>query len=153
MWQKNTNRGSIHKQALMTLGASALAAFAVLYGGNAWANTVYTVPGQSCGPYANVGRICPIAGGAPLSNGLSAVYFDFKSSGANKVITSTVWRQTPQGTIVIANDVDILSSGVHETSVSCGDLNPNRSVWDYYFAAVSGENVGLSVYGIGVWAL
>ena len=93
-----------------------------------------------------------------MANGLSAVYFDFKSSGLGKVITSTVWRQNTSGTVVRANSVDVFSAGVHETAVSCGPLNANRSGWDYYFAAVSGEtgtnlDVGSNVFGIGVWAL
>lgn len=149
---------STNRQALATFIVAAGVTFAVLKGRNAKANTIYTVPGLACLPYSTNGRICPIAGGAPLANGLSTVYFDFRSSGTNKVITSAVWRQTTSGTLVLANNANVFSAGVHETSVSCTTLNPGRSGWDYYFAAVTGESganldVGSNVFGIGVWAL
>jgi hypothetical protein len=148
---------STQKQALATLVVSAVLSFAVLYAGIAKANIIYTVPGMACVPNGTDGRKCPIAGGAPIAKGLSAVYFDFKSIGVNKVITSVVWRLTWSGTLHLANDGEILSAGTHETVVDCTPLNPNRSGWDYWFAGVSGPDAGLgtgsNVFGIGVWAL
>jgi hypothetical protein len=149
---------SPHKQALAALIVSAVVTFAVLYGRNAKANIVYTVPGAACKPSAPIVTICPIAGGAPIANGLSTVYFDFQSIGSGKVTTSIVWRQTYTGTIVLASSGALLDAGVHETWVSCDSLNANRSVWDYYFAGVVGDaatnvNTVSSLFGIGVWAL
>src|SRR4051794_5793085 len=106
---------STHKQALATLIVSAVVTFAVLYGQNAKASSVYTVPGVACQPFGTDGTGCPIAGGAPIANGLSTVYFDFQSNGSGHVITSVVWRQTYTGTIVLASSGALLNAGVHET--------------------------------------
>jgi hypothetical protein len=127
---------STFRVALTAFSISALAAFSVIYARPAAAGIV-TVVGKNC-MVSGGGTICGFVGGSTTSQG-SMIYYDFVSTGSNKLIISEYYRLNPNGTLRSASTNARYNAGYHETSLNITGMNANSNAWDYVYAAIVGE--------------
>ena len=144
---------SVVKGALAAFSISALGAFTLVQASPASAGAV-TVWGRTCVASGD-GTICAFQGGSATAQP-SMAYYDFVSSGANKLISSEFYRLSWNGTLRSASTNARYNAGFHETSLNLTGMNANASVWDYVYASVVGEagsgmNNPANIYGMAVW--
>ena len=141
---------STFRVALTAFSISALAAFSVVHARPATA-AVVNVLGKTCTASGD-GTICAFSGGTPTAQG-GAMYFDFVSTGANKLVVSECYRLSYSGTLRTTNTAARYDAGFHETKLLINGMNANASVWDYVYGAVVGEvgsglNIVSNIYGM-----
>jgi hypothetical protein len=140
------------KGALVAFAVSALGAFTLMSASPASAGAL-TVWGRTCWASGG-GTICPFQGGTTTAQ-VYTVYYDFVSTGTNKLIISEFYRLSYNGTLRSSSTNGRYDAGFHETVNNVANLNATASIWDYVYAAVVGEagsgmNVASNIHGMGL---